>query len=201
MLVAGVVVIIGYASGLGLRTGTPAAQAPAQTQQPGPGLRTPATGDLPQAQVPDITLPGDDLSTPPADSVVDVPPTPGSELPMPVMPGMPGMPGMPKPAPPVTPPSTPAVPAPACLPGLAQNVADTANTVVAGLPAVADLTGTVGLTQSPDLTNPGALNLLLYGITGYCVPVPGQPAPDPVAGTTQLLQTAVAPRVTSLLGG
>ncbi|GHE83875.1 hypothetical protein GCM10017786_13920 [Amycolatopsis deserti] len=199
MLVTGVVVVVGYASGLGLSTSAPAANSagPAQTQSPAPHPQTPVTGDLPQAQVPDLTLPGTDLTAPPADPVADVP---GSDSVVPVLPVVPGTPA-PAPGTPVVPPATPGAPVPVCLPGLAQNVVDTANTVVTGLPLVGDLTGTAGLTQSPDGTDPGLLNTLLYGVTGYCAPPPGEPAPTTLGVTSDVLQGAVAPRVTSLLGG
>ena len=202
MLVAGVVVVVGYASGLGLSTSTSAAQAagPAPAQQPEPGLRpqTPATGDLPQAQVPDLTVPGPDLTVP-ADSAVDVQPTPGGDTTVPAAPVVPVVPV--PPGTPAVPPAVPGAPAPACLPGLAQNVADTANTVVTGLPLVGDLTGTLGLTASPEGTSPGLLNTLLYGVTGYCAPPPGEPAPTTLGAASDVLQAAVAPQVTSLLGG
>jgi hypothetical protein len=81
------------------------------------------------------------------------------------------------------------------LPGAAQQVVDTANGVVAGLPVVSTLTGTLGLTQSPDGSSPGALNTLLYTVTGYCAPAePAAPA-APVTALTSALPALVPAKV------
>ncbi|KAA9166844.1 hypothetical protein FPZ12_001210 [Amycolatopsis acidicola] len=196
LLVGGVVVIVGFASGLGLRTTTTNAQAADTPATASPGTAVP-DGQLPQASVPQMTMPGNQL---PADipvpsdypttgddsgtvPVVQVPPTdPGSTTP--VSPTEPGTP-----APPTTP-TNPGQPA-TCLPGVAQQVADTANTVVGALPVVSTLTGTLGLTQSADGTNPGALNTLLYSVTGYCATTTTDPA-NPLSTLTSALP-ALAP--------
>ena len=201
MLVTGVVVIVGFASGLGLRTTTsnPQAAAPAATQpQPVPGTSLPESG-LPQAvQPPEMTMPGTDLPTSdlpvsdlPADPGVSVgvdQPLPGgvgTVPPLPITtPGTPTTPGQP------TTPAQPATPA-TCVPGVAQQVVDATTNVVASLPAVGDLTGTLGLTQAPGGTDPGLLNTLLYQVTGYCAPTE-PPASLQAATQTQTLPTLPA---------
>lgn len=202
LLVTGVVVVVGYASGLGLRTTTSAGgpnqvvTGPTPTEQPA----LPGTGELPQAvSPPGATMPVDSLpaagSTEP---VVALPvPTTPTLSPDPQVP-VPTQPTQPAPGQPTVPgqPTDPAAPG-ACLPGLAQNVADTANTVVSGLPVVSTVTGTLGLTQSPDGSSPGTLNTLLYSVTGYCAPA----APtDPVSTLTGALPAAV-PAALPLAGG
>ncbi|GAA5160696.1 MULTISPECIES: hypothetical protein [Amycolatopsis] len=199
LLVTGVVVVVGYASGLGLHT-TTTATAPAQagTAQPGAdAAMPPAAAGLPQAvappgmTMPDNVLPAAGAVSPVLDQPVPAGPAPDGSMPsspvqVPVAPAPPGQPTPPSqpgaPGSPGTPPAAPAV----CLPGAAQTVVDNANTVVSGLPVVSSLTGALGLTQSPDGTSPGALNTLLYTVTGYCDPA-GTAAGDPVSALTGAL--------------
>ncbi|HVW43163.1 MAG TPA: hypothetical protein VHC18_17625, partial [Amycolatopsis sp.] len=133
MLVTGVVVIVGFASGLGLRTTTSNAQtgtpAAAQAQ---PGVSTPLPeGGLPQAiQPPVMSMPGTDL--PVSEPTGAAQPLPGDagSVPSPAVtqPALPIVPGQPV-APPTTPgapgaPGTPNSPGPppTCLPGVVQQV-------------------------------------------------------------------------------
>jgi hypothetical protein len=196
LLVGGVVVIVGFASGLGLHTNTTNAQAaaPGQSQSPvNPGM---PVSPLPQAlQPPPMSMPGGDLSA--TQPVVVDQPVPGGAATAPAVPAAPitpAAPGIPVTQP--TQPTTPGPPTPsACLPGAAQQVVDTANGVVAGLPVVSTLTGTLGLTQSPDGSSPGALNTLLYTVTGYCAPAePAAPA-APVTALTSALPALVPAKV------
>ena len=198
LLVTGVVVVVGYASGLGLHT-TTTATAPAQagTAQPGAdAAMPPAAADLPQAvappgmTMPDSVLPAAGPVSPVLDQPVPAGPVPGdpvsSPVQVPVTPGPPGQPSPPgQPGAPGAPGTSPAAPA-GCLPGAAQAVVDSANTVVSGLPVVSSLTGALGLTQSADGTSPGALNTLLYTVTGYCDPG-GTSASDPISTLTGAL--------------
>ncbi|HVV13577.1 hypothetical protein [Amycolatopsis sp.] len=201
LLVGGVVVIVGFASGLGLKTTTTNAQAAGTPAAASPGTAVP-DGQLPQASVPAMTMPGNDLPSNqiPSDVPVSVSepatggdtvpvvttPDPGSGSTTPVSPTNPGTPIAP------TNPTSPALPS-TCLPGAAQQLADTANTVVGALPVVGTLTGTLGLAQSPDGSNPGALNTLLYSITGYCATPDATATGTTATGTTATDATATAP--------
>jgi hypothetical protein len=180
LLVGGVVVIVGYASGLGLRTTT----TPAQAASPGQAQSVPNAGTpLPGAQLPvaapppTISIPGDLGAAQPVESGV-------AAQPVTTVPSLPSVPGTGTTAPtnPTMPSSTPVPGAPStCLPGLAQNVADQGNAVIGGLPVVPTLTGSLGLTQSPDGSSPGQLNMVLYSVTGYCAsPEPAQPGIVPL---------------------
>lgn len=196
MLVTGVVVIVGFASGLGLRTTTTDTQAaaPGVTQaQPNAGTPLPE-GGLPQAiQPPQMSMPGTDPTASGPAAAVQALPSDASAPGLPVsQPDQSTTPGQPVSTPPTsTVPGTPSAPS-ACLTGVAQQVADTANTVVAGLPVVSDATGTLGLTAAPDGSSPGALNTLLYTVTGYCAPAEPAAAANPAAPVQTL---------TSPLGG
>ncbi|WP_328609342.1 hypothetical protein OG943_09505 [Amycolatopsis sp. NBC_00345] len=179
-LAGAVVVVVGYASGLGLKT-TPAGagtsvtaggppQTPAAPQEPArqplPAGQLPPANDVqPMPAMPDVGAPPADgfpATGPVADtpSAEPAPPTTGS-----VPPGT----EAPPPDPGTGTPTPPGNPVPDCQPGLAQPVLDTAS----GLPLVGDLTAGAGLT-GPDG--------ILAAILGSCRPqpeTPGQPATAP----------------------
>ncbi|WP_370940711.1 hypothetical protein [Amycolatopsis sp. cg13] len=177
-LAGAVVVVVGYASGIGLKTTAasgPVAldQAPAQAA-PAPQPVLP-NGELPPpgAVQPMPPVPGGGIppvdAPPPAAPVADAPsgevPPPTGEIPQPSGDPMP-------PAPPETPPQTPTgTPPPSgtptCQPGAVQPVLDT----VSGLPLIGGLTTGIGVT-GPD----GLLSTIL----GSCPPV--QPAAIPSSG-------------------
>ena len=157
-LAGAVVVVVGYASGIGLRPGgaadaaTPPAVADgghsAAPETPG---AQPLPSALPPSAVPVSPLPavpvGDQpaetMPTVPGDGVVATPtPTPVPDPPAPTSP--------PEPAPP-----PPGTEVPACQPGAAQQVLDT----VGGLPLVGAVTTGLGVTGPDGL---GAL------VLGYC---------------------------------
>ncbi|GHF66663.1 hypothetical protein FHX82_006559 [Amycolatopsis bartoniae] len=207
LLVGGVVVIVGFASGLGLKTSTTNAQAAGAPAAASPGTSVP-DGQLPQASVPAMTMPGTELPAAiPADIPVSAgePVTGGDTATVPVVtastepgPVSTSPVGPADPATPVTPtdPTVPTLPV-ACLPGAGQQLADTANTLVGELPVVGTLTGTLGLTQSPDGSSPGTLNTLLYAVTGYCAPTTAATATgtDPTAPLTAALPALAPPKV------
>ncbi len=155
-LAGAVVVVVGYASGIGLRPGSPAAaappavadggqQAPPATEEPIPAGEPPADVPAsPLSAVPIVELP----AAPPADAMpslpggVDVEPPPVTEPPAP-----PGT-SVPEPPPPGT-------DLPACQPGLPQQVLDT----VGGLPLLGAVTTGLGV------TGPAGLGAT---VLGYC---------------------------------
>ncbi|MBB1159853.1 MULTISPECIES: hypothetical protein [Amycolatopsis] len=176
-LAGAVVVVVGYASGIGLKT--TAASGPAPSDQP-PAQAAPApqpvlpNGELPPpgAVQPMPPVPGGGIppvdAPPPAAPVTDLPPgevpPPTGDIPQPS--GDP-MPPAPPDTPPQTPPETPPpTGTPTCRPGAVQPVLDT----VSGLPLVG------GLTTGLAVTGPDGL---LATLIGSCPAVPGQPAGSP----------------------
>ncbi|WP_020672204.1 hypothetical protein [Amycolatopsis nigrescens] len=171
-LTGAVVVVVGYASGIGVRTTIPAgAEAEVRAAAPAvpgePAVPLPAGAPPPVGPVPSL----------PAASVG----VPDVALPMPPMPSMPEVPAIPAPVPPVTevpstgplppnpsppgvppPPGLPMPPVPDCQPGVVQPVLDLAG----GLPLVGDL----------GVTGPSGL---LGTLLGYCAPAGPAPAPAP----------------------
>jgi hypothetical protein len=186
-LAGAVVIVVGYASGLGLRPGGTAGAATPPVVADGGHPATPATPGtqpLPAGQ-------------PPSDvPVVPLPAVPVGDQPVPAMPSMPSMPGdtgvvpTPQPQPtepgspePTPPPTTPVPPpggdVPACQPGVTQQVLDT----VGGLPLVGSLTTGLGV------TGPGGVGAL---VLGYCRTTDGglEPAMVP-AGAVGVPATTV----------
>jgi hypothetical protein len=190
-LAAAVVVVVGYASGLGLRPGIvasagsppPSAAGPAPSvpggDQPAPPGGLPSVGAIPP--LPAQPVGGSPSDVTPADLPANMPgnvvaqptatppPDPGSPAP-----GEPAPPG--STTPPVPPPGTEL---PACTPGLPQQALDT----VGGLPLVGGVT--IGL----GLSGPGGLGAL---VLGYCR------AAD---GNTQLAMVPKPAPTSGLLGG
>ncbi|MFE3176497.1 hypothetical protein ACFXPA_29915 [Amycolatopsis sp. NPDC059090] len=176
-LAGAVVVVVGYASGIGLKT--TAASSPVAPDQP-PAQAAPApqpvlpNGELPPpgAVQPMPPMPGGGIppvdAPPPAEPVADVPsgeiPPPTGDILQPTGDPMP-------PAPPETPPQTPTgtpppTETPTCQPSAVQPVLDT----VSGLPLVG------GLTTGLAVTGPDGL---LSTIIGSCPAAPAQPAAPP----------------------
>lgn len=153
-LTGAVVIVVGYASGLGLKPGT-AAENPPVLAQPAPSGTTPLPSGEPPAPAPIPSLPAVPVTDIPAPVV---PPAPGGgvEVP-PSVPPLEPVPSHPHPEPPpVTPPLPPPdVELPACQPGVAQQVLDT----VAVLPLLGGVTDGLGVTGS------GGLGATLLG---YC---------------------------------
>ncbi|MEV7099391.1 hypothetical protein AB0M80_41850 [Amycolatopsis sp. NPDC051045] len=160
-LAGAVVIVVGYASGIGLRPGgaadatTPPAVAdggrPVTPETPGP---PPLPAGLLPSGVPVVPLPAAPVGGPPAEAM---PPMPGEVTPIPD-PGspQPGAPEPPSPPSPTTPdPPPPGTDVPACRPGVPQQVLDT----VGGLPLLGTVTTGLGVTGPDGL---GAL------VLGYC---------------------------------
>ncbi len=185
-LAGAVVIVVGYASGLGLRPGTAAATPPAVADGGHPATpQTPGTQPVPAGQLPAggpvSPLPAIPVGGQPADPVPPMPSMPGDTGVVPVP-----DPGSPEPGtlpPPVSSPepTTPAPPppgtdVPACQAGVPQQVLDT----VGGLPLLGSLTTGLGVT-GPD----GAAALILGycrsadgGLTPAMVPVPTPTVPS-----------------------
>jgi hypothetical protein len=188
-LASAVVVVVGYASGIGLRpggvavaepppagTGLPATPAGPSGEQGVPSNQMPSMGPLPPlttgspppGSIPAGT-PGDVAAAP----VVGTPPDPGTAPPS-IDPPSTDSPSPPSstPVPPLPPPGTEL---PACQPGVTQQVLDT----VGGVPLLGSLTTGLGVT-GPD--GVGAM------VLGYCRTQDGAsqpalvPAPDAAAG-------------------
>ncbi|MEV6828673.1 hypothetical protein [Amycolatopsis sp. NPDC051102] len=176
-LAGAVVVVVGYASGIGLRPGgaadaaTPPVVAdgghPAAPETPG---GQPLPSGLPPSGVPPVPLPalpvGDQPATamPPMPGDVGVQPPPEPPSPEPTLP-------LPPPPTSTTPPA-PAPPGPGvpeCRPGVPQQVLDT----VGGLPLLGSLTTGLGVTGPDGL---GAL------VLGYCRTADGSLVPADAAG-------------------
>ncbi|WP_215547265.1 hypothetical protein [Amycolatopsis sp. CA-230715] len=164
-LAGAVVVVVGYASGIGLRPGTSAEATPPadggqqQAAPAVPGAGQPVPGALPPpdsvpplpavpvlpvaAQPPDPTPPMEPMPPMPPQSPggVVVTPTPG--------PG-PEQPPPPATTPPLPPPGTtpPGTPVPVCQPGVPQQLLDT----VGGIPLLGTLTTGLGVTGPNGLT-------------------------------------------------
>lgn len=156
-LAGAVVVVVGYASGIGLRPGSTAAAAPPVVTDGGPhgapATENPVPPGEPPANVPAAPLPAapiagapialpPDSSMPPMPGGVDVEPAPVTETP-------------PPPGTTVPPPPPPGTELPACQPGVAQQVLDT----VGGLPLLGSVTTGLGVTGPDGL---GAT------VLGYC---------------------------------
>jgi hypothetical protein len=194
-LTSAVVVVVGYASGLGLRPGgavaaqpppaadvtQPATPTTPSGQQPAPSNEMPSMGQLPPLPpLPADSRPADSVPSGTPGGAVDVPvdgtqPDPGS-----APPPIGTAPPSPPPSTPVPPPPPPGTDLPACKPGVTQQVLDT----VGGLPLLGTLTTGLGVTGPDGL---GAT------VLGYCR------TPD---GASQLaLVPAPAVPGAGLLGG
>jgi len=158
-LAGAVVIVVGYASGLGLKPGSV-----------GAGSSVTADGgqhSTPQTPAGERPVPSGQLPSP--DAVPPMPPVPGGTQPVDVPPSPPDVvpvTTMPTEQPP------PGTPSPECQPGLVQPVLNAAS----GLPLVGDLTGGLGITGPS-----GLLSTLL----GSCpAPAVATTPPEPaVAGT------------------
>jgi hypothetical protein len=170
-LAGAVVVVVGYASGIGLRPGTAAATPPvvADGGHPAAAPETPGAQPLPAGQPPA----GGPVSPLPAVPVGDLPPDPMPSMPGDVGatpapdPGSPGAgttppPSEPEPTTPVPPP--PGTDVPACQPGVPQQVLDT----VGGLPLLGAVTTGLGV------TGPAGVGAL---VLGYCRTADGELTP------------------------
>jgi hypothetical protein len=182
-LAGAVVIVVGYASGIGLRPGgaadaaTPPVVAdgghPAAPETPG---TQPLPSALPPSDVPVSPLPavpaGDQPATtvPPMPGDVVVAPTPDPGSPAPTTPPNPT-------TPPLPPPGTEV---PACQPGAAQQVLDT----VGGLPLVGAVTTGLGVTGPDGL---GAL------VLGYCRTPDGGLEPAMVPAATAGIPVTTVP--------
>ncbi|HEY2062667.1 MAG TPA: hypothetical protein VGH57_30145 [Amycolatopsis sp.] len=184
-LAAAVVVVVGYASGLGLRPGSVANAGSPPPTADGPAPSAPA-GDqpAPPGGLPSVAaippLPAQPVGGAPSDvTPVDMPANmPGDVVaqPTPTPPSDPGFPAPSEPAPPgtTTPPVLPpGTDLPACTPGLPQQALD----AVSGLPLVGGVT--IGL----GLSGPDGLGAL---VLGYCRAADGSPrlamVPKPTSG-------------------
>jgi len=182
-LAGAVVIVVGYASGIGLRPGTAAATPPAVADGGHPAApETPAAQPLPAGRLPT----GGPASPLPALPVGDQPAVPMPPLPpMPSMPGdigvvpvpdpgsldpgTPPPPSSPEPTTPVPPP--PGTDLPACQPGVPQQVLDT----VGGLPLLGAVTTGLGV------TGPAGIGAQ---VLGYCRTPDGGLEPAMVPATT-----------------
>lgn len=158
-LAGAVVIVVGYASGIGLRPGTAAATPPAVADGGPPAApETPGTQPLPAGQLPTggpaSPLPALPVGDQPAEPMPSTPgdigvvPDPGSPDP-----GTPQSPAPPEPTTPVPPP--PGTDVPACQPVVPQQVLD----AVGGLPLLGAVTTGLGVTGP---AGAGAL------VLGYC---------------------------------
>ncbi|MFT7872274.1 MULTISPECIES: hypothetical protein [Amycolatopsis] len=165
-LAGAVVVVVGYASGIGLRPGTTTAAAPPAVADGGNPVtpETPGTPPLPAGPLPtggpQSPLPALPVDAPSAVTMPSMPPMPGDIGAAPVPdPGSPDPGAAPPPASPepttTVPPPPPGTDVPACQPGVAQQLLET----VGGLPLLGTVTTGLGMT-GPD--GAGAL------ILGYC---------------------------------
>jgi hypothetical protein len=182
-LAGAVVIVVGYASGIGLRPGgTAGAATPPVVADGG----HPATPETPAAQPPPPGLPPSDV--PP----VPLPAVPVGDQPAQTVPSMPSMPGdggvvpapepeptQPEPTPPPATPPPPGTDVPPCQPGVPQQVLDT----VGGLPLLGSVTTGLGV------TGPGGVGAL---VLGYCRTTDGglEPAMVP-AGAVGVPATTV----------
>lgn len=175
-LTGAVVIVVGYASGLGLKPGTAAAENPPALAQPAPSASTPSPGGEPPAPVPVPSLPAVPVTGVPAPAAPPEPTVPGGGVEVsPSVPPPDPVPSHPHPGPPsATPPSPPppGTELPACQAGVAQQLLDTVGT----LPLLGGVTGGLGV------TGPDGLGATLLG---YCR------AP----GGTVVLETVPAPPV------
>ncbi|MEU8411390.1 hypothetical protein AB0C24_01310 [Amycolatopsis japonica] len=152
-LTGAVVIVVGYASGLGLKPGTAAENPPTAIAQPAPSGSSPVPDGKPPPPAPIPSLP----AVPVADAPAPVaPPGPGGgvDVSPSAPPPEPVPPTHPHPVPPTTPPP-PAEELPVCQPGAVQQVLDT----VAALPLLGGVTGGLGVTGADGL---GA------SLLGYC---------------------------------
>ncbi|MFJ8910860.1 hypothetical protein [Amycolatopsis sp. NPDC102389] len=155
-LTGAVVIVVGYASGLGLKPGTAAESPPPMAAGPAPSEASPVPDGKPPPPAPIPSLPADPVTDVPAPVA---PPGPGGGVEVsPSAPPPEPVPTHPHPEPPTTVPTTPPPPPeelPVCQPGAAQQVLDT----VAALPLLGGITGGLGVTGADGL---GATLL------GYC---------------------------------
>lgn len=183
-LAGAVVVVVGYASGIGLRPGSAAATPPpvadgghAVTPET-PGAQ-PIPSALPPSAVPVPPLPaipvGDQpvmtMPPPPADVVANPTPNPAPD---------PGTPTVPPPSTTTPPPPPPGGDLPACQPGAAQQVLDT----VGGLPLLGAVTTGLGV------TGPNGVGAL---VLGYCRTSDGTVEPAMVPASAVGIAPATVP--------
>ncbi|AIG73640.1 Putative membrane protein [Amycolatopsis japonica] len=152
-LTGAVVIVVGYASGLGLKPGTAAENPPPVIAQPAPSGPSPVPDGKPPPPAPIPALPAVPVTDAPAPVA---PPGPGGGVDAgpSAPPPEPVPPTHPHPEPPTTPPPPPEE-LPVCQPGAVQQVLDT----VAALPLLGGVTGGLGVTGADGL---GATLL------GYC---------------------------------
>ncbi|MER6665036.1 hypothetical protein ABT256_10840 [Amycolatopsis japonica] len=152
-LTGAVVIVVGYASGLGLKPGAAAESPPPVIAQPAPSGPSPVPDGKPPLPAPIPSLP----AVPVTDAPAPVAP-PGLGGDVDVSPSAPPPetvpPTHPHPEPPTTPPPPPEE-LPVCEPGAVQQVLDT----VAALPLLGGVTGGLGVTGADGL---GA------SLLGYC---------------------------------
>lgn len=190
-LAGAVVIVVGYASGIGLRPGGTADAATPPVVADGGHPATPATpgtqplpAGQPPSDVPPVPLPAVPVGDQPAQTVPSIPS-------MPSMPGGVGVVPTPEPEPtepgspdptPTSPPSTPPPPGtdvPPCQPGVPQQVLDT----VGGLPLLGAVTTGLGV------TGPSGVGAL---VLGYCRTTDGNLEPAMVpAGAVGVPATTV----------
>jgi hypothetical protein len=154
-LAGAVVVVVGYASGIGLRPGSVAATPPPQAEQGSQQSAPPAEppSGLPPSDVQPVPLPAAPVAAPqpvlpalPPETMpgdISAQPVPSTESPTPTPPAT---------TPPLPPPGTDV---PACQPGVTQQVLDT----VGGLPLLGAVTSGLGVTGPDGLT---------AAVLGYC---------------------------------
>jgi hypothetical protein len=159
-LTGAVVIVVGYASGLGLKPGMAMAENPPALTQPPPSAAIPLPGGEPPppAVIPSLPAPAVPVTDIPAP--LAPPTTPGGVEVQPTPPPPPDpVPSHPHPDPPSVPPPSvtppPDAELPACEPAVAQQVLDT----VAAIPLLGGVTGGLGVTGADGL---GATLL------GYC---------------------------------
>jgi hypothetical protein len=158
-LAGAVVIVVGYASGIGLRPGGTADAATPPVVADGGHPATPATPGtqplppgLPPSDVPPAPLPAVPVGDQP---VQTMPSMPGDIGVVPTPEPQPTEPGSPEPTPPPSTPPPPGTDVPPCQPGVTQQVLDT----VGGLPLLGSVTTGLGV------TGPGGVGAL---VLGYC---------------------------------
>jgi hypothetical protein len=158
-LAGAVVIVVGYASGIGLRPGGTADAATPPVVADGGHPAAPATPvpqplppGLPPADVPAVPLPAIPVGDQPGQTMPSMPGDTGV-VPTPEPP--PTEPGSPEPTPPPSTPPPPGTDVPPCQPGVTQQVLDT----VGGLPLLGSVTTGLGV------TGPSGVGAL---VLGYC---------------------------------
>ena len=161
-LAGAVVIVVGYASGIGLRpsgaadAATPPAVADGgHPATPAPPGKQPLPAGQPPSDVPVVPLPAVPVGDQPAQPVPSMPSMPGGVGVIPTPEPEPTEPGSPQPTPPPSTPPPPGTDVPPCRPGVPQQVLDT----VGGLPLLGSVTTGLGV------TGPGGVGAL---VLGYC---------------------------------